>query len=402
MVRTWLITALAVLASLTVKGAEPEPTLMRILVGEQLEQPLVEVTGRYRVMNPQTHRYVSRGLLGKCYPVQSLETGIRWGEEFLGLYQIAICPADGRSSVLVNGVQYRGVIVLYQVGDRISVVNEVPIDYYCKVILGPQFAQHSLPTEVMSALAILTRTHACWEAKRHANSLFDVRAEDVGYRGHAVTLASPDVIAAVDGTRYMVLEQGACPGQSFPAVWTEDCAGKTAPYQVIFRTAGVETHGVEVPTAAHHRPNTLWKIAIPKQWLSKAAGLQDLSRISLYTDGGSNKVYAVRLSDGDCSVDMDYANLQKVIGKDRLLSNDFTASIEGNEVVFSGYGKGHGVGLCLFSAEQMAAKGKNAAEILSTFFPDTSLRIFEPEGKKKLPIMARFFPGKGERASQSW
>jgi stage II sporulation protein D len=402
MIRGLLLATVVLLTISLAHAADPEPTLMRVLVGEKLHSPVVEVTGRYRVINPQTSRSISWGLFGKSYPAQALETGIRWGEEFLGLYQLAISPSDSRSSVLVNGVQYRGSIVLYQVGDAFNVINEVPIDYYCKVILSPQF-QKPLAPEVMSAIAILTRTHACWQARRHEGALYDVRADEVGYRGHAVTLTAPDIIRAVDDTRYMVLERQGLPGESFPAVWTEDCAGTTAPYDIVFRVSGVEGRGVEAPLAAHHRSESAWQVAVPVQWLAKAAQLKDIERVSLYSDADSHKVYALRLGAGSESADMDFAALQQVVGSDRLLSNDFTAEVQGNEILFRGYGRGLGVGLCLYSAEKMAARGQNAADILEAFYPDASLRIFEPE-RKKLPLIARFFPGLGEsrRAGAKW
>ena len=54
---------------------------------------------------------------------------------------------------------------------------------------------------------------------------------------------------------------------------------------------------------------------------------------------------------------------------DHLKSNLFNVSIKGNIAVFEGYGIGQGVGLCLYSAKQMAERGDNAVEILAQFFP---------------------------------
>ena len=50
-----------------------------------------------------------------------------------------------------------------------------------------------------------------------------------------------------------------------------------------------------------------------------------------------------------------------------------TVTLKGNTIVVSGYGKGHGVGLCLYSASAMAQNGDMAVKILSKFFPDTFL-----------------------------
>ena len=68
---------------------------------------------------------------------------------------------------------------------------------------------------------------------------------------------------------------------------------------------------------------------------------------------------------------MTFFDLQKGLGKTNLLSNDFTISIEGNNITFDGYGEGCGVGLCLYSAKEMAKRGDTAPEILSLFYPYT-------------------------------
>jgi SpoIID/LytB domain protein len=55
------------------------------------------------------------------------------------------------------------------------------------------------------------------------------------------------------------------------------------------------------------------------------------------------------------------------------LSNDLTVTLKGREVVFNGYGKGLGVGLCLYSASAMAQNGEMADKILAKFYPQTEL-----------------------------
>ena len=45
--------------------------------------------------------------------------------------------------------------------------------------------------------------------------------------------------------------------------------------------------------------------------------------------------------------------------------------IKEGKVIFNGYGRGDGVGLCLYSATAMAQNGENALKILGKFFPKT-------------------------------
>ena len=83
----------------------------------------------------------------------------------------------------------------------------------------------------------------------------------------------------------------------------------------------------------------------------------------------------------------DFTKLQKALGAARLKSNDFNVLVQGDQIVFKGFGEGTGVGLCLFSASAMADKGEKAPKILSAFYPDTQLeniRSFEEKSKDKI------------------
>jgi stage II sporulation protein D len=46
-------------------------------------------------------------------------------------------------------------------------------------------------------------------------------------------------------------------------------------------------------------------------------------------------------------------------------------------VIFEGKGYGHGVGLCQWSALQMARNGMNYKDILAFFYPGTTIEIHE-------------------------
>jgi stage II sporulation protein D len=81
----------------------------------------------------------------------------------------------------------------------------------------------------------------------------------------------------------------------------------------------------------------------------------------------------VRIHDHSETYDLDFLTLQKQLGKQHIMSSDFTIAIKDETVFFTGCGKGHGVGLCLYSASALAEKGGNAVEILAKFFPNTFL-----------------------------
>ncbi len=56
-----------------------------------------------------------------------------------------------------------------------------------------------------------------------------------------------------------------------------------------------------------------------------------------------------------------------------LPSTNFTAKHSDKTFIFTAYGKGHGVGMSQYGAEYMAQSGNDYAEILSHFYPGTTL-----------------------------
>lgn len=227
----------------------------------------------------------------------------------------------------------------------------------------------------MSALAILTRTDAYYRTTRSSGGFWHVNAQEVGYLGSALIVNGSPIQKAVDSTKHLILvhsEQGK--NLPFATAWTENSAGKTAPYFSLFRKEGFGPEkGVEAPHAQLARTETKWSHQISKKSLAHALGVPQIKTMDLFIDHPSNKVYGVRVKDGVASYDFDFFTLQNCVGKNHLLSSDFTISLKDDAILFTGFGKGHGVGLCLYSAEALAHNGENAIKILSKFFPETYL-----------------------------
>ncbi len=59
----------------------------------------------------------------------------------------------------------------------------------------------------------------------------------------------------------------------------------------------------------------------------------------------------------------------------QLQSTDFEWKIEGKKIEFITYGKGHGVGMSQYGANDLAKSGNNYAQILGHFYPGTKIEI---------------------------
>jgi stage II sporulation protein D len=346
-----------------------KPATIKILIGKQKEKIFLEAKGRHFIYNPLNEILLSEESSTEKHWLTPGDTGLKWGELLPGIFQIRIVPSNSQCTILVDGIEYRGCVEIYDLKGRLYVVNEVDIERYLKSIMTAQFSSE-MDEEVMDAVAIIARTNAYYHAIRKPEAYWDVESQDVGYQGYALTLQNLCIDRAINNTRHMVMLYHGAP---FPAAWTKDSAGKTANFATIFRKSVHAPHGVESPFAAQAREKHAWTFSISKKDLAKALGAVKVNEFDLYQDEKSKKVYGARLKDRDDLLQFDFTQLQSALGAARLKSNDFTLETQGDQIIFKGFGEGNGVGLCLFSANAMADTGAKAPKILASFFPDTKL-----------------------------
>lgn len=356
-----------------------KPATIKVLIAQKKSEIFLEAKGNYSIYNPQNEHLLSSGISTKRHLLTSTDQGLKWKDLFPGIYQIRLVPNDSKGSLLVDGIEYRGVIEIWDFKGKLYVVNEVDIERYLKSILTSQFP-NAIDEEVMDAIAIVARTNAYYLASRKLDAPWHVDASEVNYQGYAVTLQNLHVDQAVNNTRYMVLTYH---GKPFATTWSKDSAGKTADYSTIFRKDVESPKGVETPFAAHDREKHAWNFSISRQELAKALGAARINAFDLYQDKKSQKVYGARVKDGTALRQFDFSKLQKALGAARLKSNDFNILVQGDQIIFKGFGEGVGVGLCLLSAQAMADKGDKAPKILSAFYPETQLEKMRSFGEKE-------------------
>lgn len=204
----------------------PSGPKIRVLLEKDVTSALLEVKGAYRVIRKDGGAILSNGAHGKRYVVHALQDGLRWGEEYPDVYQLAIVPLKEDTCVFVNGMQYKGMLSIYHVRDNhITIVNELPIEDFLKSTLAIKY--ENAPTkEAMAALAIAARTEAYSRmqgGKTNARP-WDLTAQESEYFGFGVTQRKNSVEEAVDWTKFMVLE----PSQKGGAVQTSELVASKA------------------------------------------------------------------------------------------------------------------------------------------------------------------------------
>jgi len=125
--------------------------------------------------------------------------------------------------------------------------------------------------------------------------------------------------------------------------------------------------------------NGLWEKRISVSRVSDALrrqgyGVSDITDMSIadITPAGRVKTVIMRSELGTTFVPAE--TLRVALGNTEIPSVFFELELSEGEVVFSGRGRGHGVGLCQWGAKEMAGKGHDYRSILSHYYPGAVLR----------------------------
>ncbi|NDE62975.1 MAG: hypothetical protein EB053_01305, partial [Chlamydiae bacterium] len=147
-------------------------------------------------------------------------------------------------------------------------------------------------------------------------------------------------------------------------------AGQTASYKAVYRQNFECPAGAYAPLALQNKEETKWTKEIAIEEITERYGLSSVRKVDLFIDHDSQKVYAVRFFDRTKHIDIPIADLKTI-----LPSNNFKIDITPHSLKIQGWGKGLGVGLCLYNATRLDSEGAQVEEILKSAFPQVTLEI---------------------------
>jgi stage II sporulation protein D len=209
------------------------PTI-KVLVLQDVEGALVEVKGSYNLYDPNSGKKLDTAFTSASYFMHPTTDGIKWGEEFPGIFQVLIVPDNPKTTFLVQGIEYRGMLYCYQIEGTIGFVNEISIDDYTDAIVCRLIGDKKFEKEALSAIAIACRTDAWYRSCHSMTPFWAVKASQVGYQGVSMIPFDSDFLGVMKETRGMILDTN-CPiawfGQNpIPLVEIQKLAldGKTA------------------------------------------------------------------------------------------------------------------------------------------------------------------------------
>jgi len=213
--------------SVFVASETTEPATIKVLLMHDVPYVDLEIKGSYNLYDPYRNQRVATRFSAKGGRIQALSQGMKWGEEFPGVYQLAVIPDDRTIYVTINGRDYRGKLYIYDIGGTLSLVNEVEVEDYLSSTLPTKFrGSHS--EEALAAAAITERTHSLHLSQYSENPYWHVKADDVGYYGVRSEGSDALVSEALGSTRGMVMSK------------TSIYEGKVTPFPVHLVAGGNE------------------------------------------------------------------------------------------------------------------------------------------------------------------
>ena len=275
--------------------------------------------------------------------------------------------------VMINGKDYFGGVKLLKRGSTMMVINIAPVEEYLRGVLPKEMIQ-SWPLEALKAQAVAARTFVLKNREKHKKEGYELcnTTHCQVYSG-VETFATTD--RAVAETRGEVLFHG---GRTVDAPFHADSGGMTESAANVW--GGNVAHLKAVAEEMKHTQawtvkftvydfssrmgsafGTVQKFILTPLTLGKSANDRSTSgRVKSAQIVGSKKTVTMR---GD-----------EMRRKFSLPSTLFHVSIIDNEVVFTGYGKGHGVGLSQYGAKAYAEKGWKYDKIVAHYYQGATLK----------------------------
>ena len=294
-----------------------------------------------------------------------------WGQTTRG---VRLASARAGGALHVNKREYAGGIEILPTGDKLAVINELPLEEYIAGAVKAE-AGDKMPIEMLKAQAIVARTYAAYHRELNAARPYHLMASTAHQQYVGRVSADSPVWAAVRETEGQVmLWQGAV----FPAFYHTDSGGHTEDPRVVFGAANMpalKPVRVDFPSESPHHE---WRLDMP---------LAELGSLLLKGGISVGKVVALEVLERSSSLRVTYIaikglkgtatlrgnDLRRLIGYDTLKSTLFAVAVNGTVARFAGRGYGHGVGLDQWRAKTMADRGYDARQILEYYYPGAVL-----------------------------
>lgn len=274
----------------------------------------------------------------------------------------------------INGKQYRGVVELRRKKNNVlQVVNELDIEDYLLGVVAAEIPS-DWEREALKAQAIASRTYAIYQKRNAGGRSYHILATVdsqmyLGKRGERTRATE-----AVGETQGLVITYR---DEVIPAFYHSSCGGHTE--------NALELWGIDEPflkgvdcDCQNISKYGIWEKRFTTAGVMAALRRQgfrlaDIGSVEMGDLTPAGRVKNVIFRNAGSFTSVPAETIRAALGYSNIPSIFFEPELVDREVVFSGRGHGHGIGLCQWGAKEMARTGADYKAILSHYYPGTAV-----------------------------
>ena len=281
----------------------------------------------------------------------------------------AMSSGDSGTEISVSGLVH-----LVRRGKGFSVINRVDLEEYVKGVVPAEVSSTWHP-EMLKAQAVAARTYALYQQMLSATREYDVAAtvQDQVYRGKQGI--DVGILRAVEDTRGLVVTYQDAP---IYAAFSSTAAGLTEDAMNVWSKEYPYLKGVECPfdlASPYYQWKSSFKIDTLEQNLRQQGfSVGTIATITPLSFSRGGRVATLRILHSGGELILRGEELRKVVGYTIIPSTQFAIESIGRDVVLSGFGAGHAVGMCQWGAKELAELGYPFSTILRYYYPGTELQ----------------------------
>jgi stage II sporulation protein D len=253
-------------------------------------------------------------------------------------------------------------------------MNRVDLEEYVKGVV-PSEVSSSWHPEMLKAQAVAARTYALYQQMLSATREYDVAAtvQDQVYRGKQGI--DVGILRAVEETRGLVVTYLGAP---IYAAFSSTAAGLTEDAMNVWSKEYPYLKGVECPfdlASPYYQWKSSFKIDTLEQNLRQQGfPVGTIATITPLAFSRGGRVAKLRVLHSGGELVLRGEELRKAVGYTIIPSTQFAIESIGQDVVLSGFGAGHAVGMCQWGAKELAELGYPFSTILQYYYPGTELQ----------------------------
>lgn len=349
------------------------PPVLKIAL--QVDVPAVSITipGPFEIRSLQGEPFSVRGDKKFQANIGSVWGGIRFQDKVLRGSAWEFSGLAGE--VKVGSRNYGRTVRILKRDKGLTIVHDAGIEEYLRGVL-PLEVSASWPKEALKAQAVISRTFALFKAieKKDQDFMLQDTVMSQVYGGSGSHRWATD--QAISQTAGEILTFN---GEIFPAYFHSSCGGITARAQDLWAVVpNFVFENIQCPFCKGS-PSYEWSLKVPLKQIESIMQkngypAKNLKLISLEDRDVSGRARKVVFQYENSQVAIDSETFRDFLGMNKFKSLKADVWVSKGAAHFHGFGWGHGIGFCQWGAKKQAQAGRNYKEILSFYFPKSTIK----------------------------